>query len=113
MATEQSSSVRRSEVGSAQCRSSNTSTVGPWATSLAKTVRMASKVARCNCSGVSFLRAVVDLPGPIPITIESSPARSSPASVPKTAFSPLSSPALTTSSLSSGAMPAQAESNCW
>lgn len=50
------SSVRRNEVGSDQCRSSSTSTVGPLSANRATTARTAAKVARWRPSGLSPAR---------------------------------------------------------
>ena len=51
-----SSSVSRNDMGSAQCRSSRTSTVGPLPTSRATTAPTAAKVARWSPSGLSRAR---------------------------------------------------------
>ena len=56
LATFASSSVSRSDVGSAQCRSSKTKTVGPLPTSCATKARIAAKVARWSPSGLSRAR---------------------------------------------------------
>ena len=111
--TAQSSSVRRSEVGSAQCKSSSTSTVGPLETSLETTVATASKVARCNCSALSCARTALFSRWSIPMTTKRSAAHSLSGSLPKMAFRLLSRAARTVSWFSSRATPAHTESNCW
>ena len=50
-ASSASSVVRRSEVGSAHCRSSRTSAVGPTAANRATRARIAANVCRCSSSG--------------------------------------------------------------
>ena len=106
-----SSSVSRSDVGSAQCKSSSTRTVGPFAASLVITARTEAKVARWNPSGLNPARRTPSARVRNPIMwARKAVCSTSPAN---TAFMARSSAGRTTSSPSSRATPVQADNNCW